>query len=352
MNKVDPTRKSKVCPGCETDKEIDQFTSDRSRPDGRETYCRSCKKERNNARFVRDHDKILARTREYNQRPEVKKRKQEYEKLPEVRERRRQQDRQPARRRRDWELDQRPEAKQRQKEYDHKRNQLPEKKEAHRQQVTKYALEHPEWKLVQNAKQRARKKGVPFSIEPKDIVIPDHCPILGIPIKIGAGLEQIDHAASIDEIRPGVGYVVGNVAVISKLANTIKNDGTADEHRRIAEWMENRTQPDVIRSASTKKEKRVVTSARQRAKEKGLDFDLRLEDIHFPEQCPVLNVLLESGTRHNHENAPSLDRVDASKGYTPDNVAIISHRANFVKSNGTAQQHRKIADWIIQSTAA
>lgn len=33
------------------------------------------------------------------------------------------------------------------------------------------------------------------------------------------------------------GYVPGNVEVISFRANRIKNNGTADEHERIAQWM-------------------------------------------------------------------------------------------------------------------
>lgn len=349
------SRDSKVCPGCEKEKAIGQFTSDRSRPDGRETYCRACKKERNDARFIRDHDKILARAREYNQRPEVKKRKQEYEKLPEVRKRRRQQDKQPERRQRNWELDQRPEAKQKQKEYDRRRNQLPELKESHKQQVIRYALEHPEWKLVQNAKQRARKKGVIFDLKPEDIVIPEFCPILGLALKAGSTREQIDRSPSIDEIVPGVGYVPENTAVISHRANTIKNDGTEDEHRKIADWMDKKLsgffEPATTRRATTKKEKRVVTSAKQRAKAKELPFDLCLEEVEFPDQCPVFGVFLEGGTRQNHENSPSLDRIDSGKGYTRDNVAIICHRANFVKSDGTADEHRRIADWISQATS-
>ena len=98
------------------------------------------------------------------------------------------------------------------------------------------------------------------------------------------------------------------------------------------------------------KERRVVNSARQRAEGKGIFFDLRLEDLEFPERCPIFDVPFESGTRHSHDNAPSLDRIDATKGYTLDNVAIICHRANFIKSDGTAEEHLKIADWIDQKT--
>lgn len=340
-------QESKVCPKCGKRKPLSEFTKDRSKSDGLETYCRDCKRAYSAFRYQRDHEKIRQSAKEYNQRPEVKKRKQAYEQLPEVRARRKQQKRSPEAQQRRREQRKTPEAKRKQKEKDRERNQNPKNRDKHRLQVMRYALEHPEWLFVQRAKARAKRKSAPFSLTPKDIVIPSICPILGIPLEQNEK-EIDDGSPSVDEIIPGLGYVVGNVAIISHKANSIKSDGTAEEHRKIADWMENWHSEQTGRPALTKKEKRVVQSAKQRAKKKGLEFCLSLDEVKFPEYCPVFGVKLTEGTRQDHQNSPSLDRVDSGKGYTIDNVAIISHRANFVKNRGTAEEHRRIADWMDQ----
>jgi len=90
--------------------------------------------------------------------------------------------------------------------------------------------------MLRTAKSRAKKRGVPFQLTPADIEVPAVCPILGIPIQRSREL-LAPGSPSLDRIIPTLGYVPGNVAVISQRANTIKNSGTAAEHERIAEWM-------------------------------------------------------------------------------------------------------------------
>ena len=87
------------------------------------------------------------------------------------------------------------------------------------------------------AKVRAKKAGVPFSITPEDLVVPEFCPILGIKLEHGT-VKDRDSSPSLDRVIPELGYVPGNIAVISHLANRIKNTGTAAEHRKIADWMD------------------------------------------------------------------------------------------------------------------
>jgi hypothetical protein len=86
--------------------------------------------------------------------------------------------------------------------------------------------------------------------------------------------------------------------------------------------------------------------AKERASKKGLPFSIKKEDIVIPEVCPILGVTLAVGSIKDRHNSPSLDRIDPMLGYTPDNVAVISHRANTIKNNGTAEEHKKIANWI------
>ena len=88
------------------------------------------------------------------------------------------------------------------------------------------------------AKKRAAEKGVPFAITHDDIVIPEDCPVLGIKLERAVG-KSVLHAASptLDKIIPALGYVPGNIAVISWRANRIKADGTLEELEALVEWM-------------------------------------------------------------------------------------------------------------------
>jgi predicted RND superfamily exporter protein len=55
----------------------------------------------------------------------------------------------------------------------------------------------------------------------------------------------------------------------------------------------------------------------------------------------LLNKTLIEGDR---EYTPSLDRIDSKKGYTPDNVWVISHRANQIKNDATIEELKLITE--------
>ena len=88
--------------------------------------------------------------------------------------------------------------------------------------------ENPQRYMLKSAKDRARKLGFVCTITEKDIVIPEFCPLLGLKLERGVGKQ---HAASpsLDKIRPGLGYVPGNVWVISHRANELKRDASLQE---------------------------------------------------------------------------------------------------------------------------
>lgn len=94
-----------------------------------------------------------------------------------------------------------------------------------------------EFNLWNNAKSRARREGLPFNITPEDCVIPSHCPVLGLPLVIGRG-KLTSSSPTLDKIIPELGYVKGNVAVISHRANRIKSDASAAELLLIARWVQ------------------------------------------------------------------------------------------------------------------
>ena len=92
--------------------------------------------------------------------------------------------------------------------------------------------------MLRRAKARAKKRGLEFRLTPADIGdLPKTCPALGIPLKTSGGTLE-DGAYSLDRIDSNAGYVPGNVAVISYLANRLKNNGTSDQLRAIADWMD------------------------------------------------------------------------------------------------------------------
>jgi hypothetical protein len=106
----------------------------------------------------------------------------------------------------------------------------------------KYKAKNPARLMVQQARRRAKTYGVPFDLTYDDITIPDRCPVLGIKLKRGTGHAN-DGSPTIDRIIPSLGYVRGNVAVISSKANRIKSNGTAREILAVFEWLSEMTWP-------------------------------------------------------------------------------------------------------------
>lgn len=86
-------------------------------------------------------------------------------------------------------------------------------------------------------KYRARKAGIPFGMSPEDIPLPAACPVFGTPFVLGKHLHP--RSPTVDRIRPALGYVAGNVRVISHRANAIKNDSVSStEILQVALYME------------------------------------------------------------------------------------------------------------------
>lgn len=91
--------------------------------------------------------------------------------------------------------------------------------------------------LVRAAKARAKKKGIPFDITIEDFILPEKCPLLEIPLTVGYGSSQ-ENSYSLDKIIPDLGYVKGNVWVISNKANMIKNNASLEELKLLVKNLE------------------------------------------------------------------------------------------------------------------
>lgn len=83
----------------------------------------------------------------------------------------------------------------------------------------------------------------------------------------------------------------------------------------------------------------LVRSVKQRAKKRGLEFNITSSDLHLPEICPVLKVPFDLRSK---QYTYSVDRIDCSKGYIKGNVRIISNKANRLKSDLTVEECKLI----------
>ena len=93
--------------------------------------------------------------------------------------------------------------------------------------------------------------------------------------------------------------------------------------------------------------RRLLISARDRAKQKGIEFSITEEDVPLPKTCPILGTPLHRERGAWRESSPSIDKIDPGKGYVPGNVWIISMMANGMKSNATPEQMLAFARWAI-----
>lgn len=214
----------------------------------------------------------------------------------------------------------------------------------------------PWFDLYNSARQRAKKLGVPFlltlaylkSIYPTD----GKCPVLDIELQ--RGLVTQDQSPSLDRLDPVKGYVPSNVTVISFLANRIKqNEIDPTIFEKLAGWM---THPKLgaepnLKNRSFIRQTRMLCNAKTRAREEGIDLSITWADIDaiWPadNRCPIFGTIFKRGSGKHTPESPTLDRLNSLQGYLPTNIAVISHRANAIKSNvNNPQLLLKVASWV------
>ena len=98
-------------------------------------------------------------------------------------------------------------------------------------------------------------------------------------------------------------------------------------------------------------EMKMYRRAKARAAVAGYDFTITVDDIIIPNVCPVLGIpiYVTVGKSGGFNSSPSLDKIDPSKGYTPDNIMVMSQLANAMKANATTEQLLKFSEWIINT---
>lgn len=97
----------------------------------------------------------------------------------------------------------------------------------------------PAWYLWSIAQKRARKLQIPFTITKEDIQIPERCPITGdlIDLLISDKKQSYQTGASLDKVDNSLGYIPGNVRVISRKANRMKSDLSIEQLETLLKYM-------------------------------------------------------------------------------------------------------------------
>ena len=120
-----------------------------------------------------------------------------------------------------------------------------------------------------------------------------------------------------------------------------------------AKWREDNLEQDKENKIQWQKdnfEKQKVYAAKNRAKQKNIYFELTEQDIKdvWPEdnKCPALGIPLKRNEGVLCDNSSSLDRVDNNKGYTKDNIQIVSTLANHIMSSATPDQVLQVGHYF------
>lgn len=111
-------------------------------------------------------------------------------------------------------------------------------KVCHHASARQWEAANPQRKIFYSKRGRAKLAGIPFELRFEDINWPDVCPVLGMALDYSRGTKGgvQDNSPSFDRLNPKLGYVHGNVIIVSNLANRIKTDATPEQLMRVARF--------------------------------------------------------------------------------------------------------------------
>ena len=91
--------------------------------------------------------------------------------------------------------------------------------------------------------------------------------------------------------------------------------------------------------------KLLYKNIKSRCKRIGREFSIELDDIIIPKKCPVFGFDLKREDRETWMCAPSVDRIDSSKGYIKGNITVVSRRANILKRDATIDELEQLLNY-------
>ncbi len=136
-------------------------------------------------------------------------------------------------------------------------------------------------------------------------------------------------------------YRIINAAILKE--KYVKNKAKYSELRKLSYAKNAKVRRQAAFIYARKHVERVMfNAAKARAKRRGLDFNITIDDIFIPKYCPVLGIELKMGIGYAKEYSPSLDRIDPSKGYIKGNIVVVSYKVNTIKSNATINELEQV----------
>ena len=225
-------------------------------------------------------------------------------------------------------------------------------------------LNRPEYFLFSGARKRARNKKLEFNITEQDIkYLLDNtpiCPLRKINFERGINHIPTDNSITLDRIDSTKGYIKDNIQIISHRANNVKQDVNLFLFKIIVEKLkkykveehtiDNDTRKIIIEDRIIKNniwdhikiEKRLLASAKKRAKRKQLELNIDenyLKSIWpLDNKCSILGTKFVVGDGYMSPCSATIDRIDNNKGYIKGNIRIISAKVNSVKNNCTLEE--------------
>jgi len=96
----------------------------------------------------------------------------------------------------------------------------------------------------------------------------------------------------------------------------------------------------------------LINASKQRSKLNYREHDINVEDIKsiYPIDgcCPIFGIKLEFNGAGFRDSSPSIDRIDSTKGYTRDNIQVISWKANRIKGASSLQDLEMMVAYLKQ----
>lgn len=208
----------KTCKKCQITKDFSEFHACSILKDGHKNVCKSCISLQTKARYNQKADILIQKSRDYRESNSEKARATVRKSIEKNREK----------------------YNARKAEYylENKDYLSAKQKSAH--------SKDPRSKMLSAAKKRAKNKSLPFNITVDDIYIPEICPILEIPLEVSKTGKPSANSPSLDRIIPSLGYVKGNIMVISHRANTMKLDASIEELIKFSEYMLNKLKEENV----------------------------------------------------------------------------------------------------------
>lgn len=93
--------------------------------------------------------------------------------------------------------------------------------------------------MLYSARASAKQRGLLFDLKVSDIELVSHCPVLGLKLDYSIRTKtgkRLANSPSLDRIIPKLGYIKGNVMVISWRANSLKGNASLEELRLLGKF--------------------------------------------------------------------------------------------------------------------